>query len=230
MKPQVAAKNSTTIPPLSTPVAQTRTATVAEAARTLAEVLAADSSTGLDNKVLEKITTPLTGYSDTTLERIHNYPWNRTTSNHFMAGIMNTWDETKANDYMAATTALREYEPNGVPPLHYGSWQHYPELHPANNEGDYPEERLSQITALYLVTEHMIAQGEEPYYWGDLTNDIEFIYLDDDDKLRDFLLNPGTDYSRDDITRIITTHHTFDPERIKEMLNLGVQPMTGGVL
>ena len=229
LKPQSTSttKSSTPIPPLTLSAPKDHATLVSGATAALTNLLYPE---GTPAKDLAKITTVLTTYSDATLNRIQQQDWNRKPAYHFSVGIITTWDETKANDYMAATTALREYEPDGVPPLHYNSWQHYPELHPLNKNGDYPKERLNQLTALYIVTEHMIANGKEPYYWNDLTNDIEFTYLNDDDQLRNFLLNPGPDHNRDDITRIITTHHTYDPGKIKAMLDLGVQSMTSGVL
>lgn len=232
LKPQSTStpKNNTPIPAVSMRTPKDHAALAAVANQTIADNITTNNPQGIPVKTLNRITAALASYSDATLERIQQHEWNGKSANHFSVGIINAWDETKANDYMAATTALSEHEPDGVPPLHYDSWQHYPELHPANNEGDYPEERLSQITALYLVTEDMITNNEEPYYWDELTNDIGFIYLDDDDQLRSFLLNPGPDYTREDITRIITTHHTYDTGKIKAMLDLGVQSMTSGVL
>jgi len=224
-------KNQTALPTPTMLAPKKNHATIAaDAMDTLVGVLYTKYRDGLPTKTLTNISEALTRYSDATLDRVQQHEWTVKSADHFSVGITRTWDETKANDYMAATKALREYEPDSIPPRHYDSWQHYPELHPANNDGDYPEERLSQITALYLVTEHMIANDREPYYWDDLTNDIAFIYLDDDDQLRDFLLNPGNDYARDNITSIITTHHTYDPEKIKRMLDLGVPSMTSGVL
>lgn len=231
MNPQsTSTTKNTAIPVPAMRAPKDHSAIVRDAAQTIIDLLGAKHPQGIPVKTLNKITAALRNYSDATLERIQQHDWTSKSVDHFSVGITNTWDETKVNDYMAATTALSEYEPDGAPPLHYNSWQHYPELHPANNNGDYPEERLSQIVALYRVTEDMIANDKDPYYWGELTNDIEFTYLDEDDQLRDFLLHPGSDYNREDITRIITTHHTYDPSKIKAMLALGVPSMTSGVL
>lgn len=231
MKPQSTGtpKNNTPIPAVSMRTPKDRAAIAAAVTQTLIDNLAHPHSQSPDARTRERITEVLTHYSLATLERIQQHEWTGKSANHFSVGIVRTWEETKANDYIATRTALNEYDPNGVSPLHYNSWQHYPELHPANNDGDYPEERLSQLTALYLVTKDMIANDKEPYYWDDLTNAISFIYLDEG-PFRDFLLNPGPDYNRDEITRIITTHHTYDPSKIKAMLDLGVRPMTSGVL
>lgn len=229
MKPQTAPKSRTTIPPVSTPVDKTRAIIIDEATRSLTGLLETGGSTGVNEKIARKITDVLTSYTDTTLDRIQHYPWTPTTSSHFSVGIMNTWDETTANDYMAINTVLAEEEPNGVSPFHYNSWQYCPELHPTNNEGDYPEERLNQLLTHYRVIEYMDSQDDEPYHWNELTSDYDS-YRIEDAQFRQLLLNPGPDYNRDDIIRIITTHHTYDPERIKRMLDLGVGSMTSGVL
>lgn len=229
MKPQAASKTSTSIPPVSPSMTKPRATIIDDVTRSLTGLLVTGGSTVAKEKIARKITDVLTGYTDATLHQIQQYPWNSTTASHFSVGIMNTWDEDTANDYMAINTALAEEEPDGVSPFHYGSWQYCPELHPSNNAGDYPEERLNQLLMHYRVAEYMEEHDDDSYHWDELTNEYD-AYLIKDEQFRQFILNPGPRYNRDDILTMITTHHTYDPERIKGMLDLDTPSLGSGVL
>jgi hypothetical protein len=181
------------------------------------------------NTYISKAEPALTTYSDTTLERIQNHPWSHEAASSLVVNISINWNETTVNDYMAAAVALNFPEGYGIDNQHADSWHLYPDLHPANNGGDYPAERLSQIVALYRVIEAMDAKDLRPYYDGEQTNHIGDYYLNDDN-LREFVLHPHEPYKREDIVEIITTHDVFDPERIKAMLDNGTASLSSGVL
>lgn len=174
----------------------------------------------------DRSTEALTGYSDATLHRVINFPWSKHSVKDFIHKISKKWNETTANDYMEVTAAMNSL---GIDTLHAASWHRY-DLHPANNEGDYPEERLSQLVAIVTVVEHMQygAFDFDPYWSNPVTDDIESTYLPQDD-LREFILHPGP-YNRDDIVDVILSHDAFDAERIKAILDFDVQPMKNGIL
>jgi len=236
MKPQTAGTDKPTVNlPMPAAVPDHHKTLVHETALNLFSIIEENYGGRNTALIINAIENALAKYSVATLDRIQHNEWLPHAANTLALGITTRWDETQANDFIAACHALREHEPHGVPAIHNNAWKHYRELHPANNDGDYPKERLDQIVTLYFVTEYMIADGEEPYYWdtyhlGELANDIEFIYLGDDNQLRKLILHPGPDYKCEDILRIVTAHHTYDPEKIKRMLDLGVPSMTSGVL
>jgi hypothetical protein len=226
MKPEATSKNSTTIPPISLKPTTDRNEFILEIAHVISS---AHSPFNLGQHPKEQITKALTPFSNATLEKIQQSKWTASKVNDFTWGIRNVWDETGTNDYLAVSEALAKEEPGGVPVLHYSAWVEYPGLHPANNEGDYPEERLSQLLALYHVLNDMLDQDEYADEWDEIDGGPEEPYLAPT-PFRDFLINPGPNYNREEIVRIITTHHTYDPERIKAMLSFEVQPMNNGVL
>lgn len=229
MKPQTTTKSNTMIPPVSSPALQSRDARITAAVRKIDQAIAAPGAPEPHPRVFEKITRALNTYSDATIERVQQHSWGPATAVHFNVGVMNTWDETQANDYMMVSNALTEEAPDGIPPFHYDSWKHYPELHPANNDGDYPEERLAQLIAIYRVIEDMEEQGYEPYRMNELTSDADSYFLSND-QLRNLICNPGHPHTPEEVARIITTHHVYDPERIKSMLDLENPSMSSGVL
>lgn len=181
------------------------------------------------NTYINKAEPTLATYSDPTLERIQNHPWSSDTASTLAINTYINWTETTVNDYMAAAVALNLTGGHGISDLHADAWHLYPDLHPANNDGDYPAERLSQIVALYRVIEAMDAKGLRPYYDGPQTNGIGNYYLKDDN-LREFVLHPEERYKREDIVDIITTHDVFDVDRIKAMLDNGNRSLSSGVL
>ena len=206
---------------------QARDAMVAQATETLRSALSSMYPGGVPQNRSDKIRATIEGYSDATLERIQQYSWSVNSAYFLTVGMINGWDETKANDYIAVTDALNLDE--GVRMFQHESWKHYPDLFPADNEGDYPEERLSQLVALYRVTKHMDDKGLEPYYDNDLNNDIDSTYVEHDE-LRDFLLHPEEPYKREDIVHVIITNSVYDPDRIKAMLDNGTPSLTSGIL
>lgn len=226
MKPEPTAKSASTIPPLTLNTTTDRNALILDITHAIS---AAQTPFQLSQHPKAEIIKALKPFTNTTLEKIQQFKWNAEKSNTFTFGIRNSWDETKTNDYLAVSEALSQEEPDGVPIEHYTTWGVYTELHPANNEGDYPEERLSQLLAIYHVINDMFQQDEYADEWAEVDGDFDEPYLART-PFRDFLLNPGPDYNRDDVLRIITTHHTYDPDRIKAMINLNNPSISGGIL
>lgn len=225
MKPQAAAKNAN-IPHLMLKAPKDRDVLVAGITQTLSTAM---TPLDLSMHPKAKIIKALTPFSNATLNKIQQCEWTSSKADAFTCGIRNSWDEARTNDYLAVSEALTKEEPDGIPVQHYSTWIEYPELHPANNEGDYPEERLSQLLAIYHVINDMFDQDEYADEWDEIDGGVEEPYLAPT-PFRDLLLNPGPNYNREDITRIITTHHSYDPERIKAMLDFDVQPLIAGVI
>lgn len=181
-----------------------------------------------DHENMSKASPVLRGYSIATLRRILNFQWwvHGQSPQTFAKNIAAKWTETTANDYMAYVTATGETITD-----HYAdSWQLY-ELHPSdNNSEEYPEERLSQIIALTEVTNFMQYSGLDPFPSCEhpITKD-ETAYLHQDD-LRAFILNPGDQYKREEITNAIIDHDAFDVERIKAILDTSTPALREGIL
>lgn len=230
MKPhsQSAGSHSTKIPPVGMNGAG-RSVLIASVTTLLTKAIRTNFPEGVAINDVRRAAPALASYSDATLARIQQHPWTFQSARTLTLSATKEWDETTVNDYMAAAVALNLTEGHSISVMHTDSWHLYDELHPANNVGEYPAERLSQIVALYHVTEHMEEEGLEPYGYGERSHEVESYYLNDD-KLREFLLNPEEPYKRDDIVDIITTHNTYDVARIKTMLNHSVPALRGGVI
>lgn len=223
-----AATTVTKIPAVSMKTPE-RSSLLTEATETLAASIRKNFPESTFQNDMKKAAPALATYSDATLSRIQSYPWSYLPARRLLRCIASEWTETTANDYMAASIALDPTGGSSISIMHTDSWQLYPELHSANNEGDYPAERLNQIIALYRVTECMEADDLEPYSLGERSYEPEAMYIDDDD-LRAFVLNPEEPYDREDIVGLITTHHIYDVAHIKSMLNSGITSLSGGIL
>lgn len=229
VKPQDAVQDRTPlpVPVLAAPDADSHEELVSSTAQIIFSIIIHKYPGRNPDIILDAIKRPLTRYSPVTVERIRAYEWNVETANTLTLGISYRWDETLTNDYMAVSEVIREEEPDGVPPLYYSQWKHYrSELHPENNNGDYPQERLNQLTAIYRVTK-LIASSDS--YWAEPEDETETVYIDSDE-LRQLILNPGPQYTRDEVVSVILDHDTLDAGRVKKILDLGVSPMSGGVL
>jgi hypothetical protein len=173
----------------------------------------------------------LASYSDATLERVLEHRWTGEAAEAFLIKIAQQWTETTANDYMEAASTLRLTNWNRDFALHAASWQLYPTLHPANNEGDYPAERLSQIIALTRIVDFMQhhERGFDPYVYDERTKEIFSTYLRPDD-LREFVLNPEQPYNREDIVNVILTYDAFGVDHIKDIMDTASPALREGVL
>jgi hypothetical protein len=177
------------------------------------------SSVYTDNMVqreMEAALPVIATYSTTTLERISVHSWNHQSASQVafkMEG--NVWTETIVNDYMAVSADLGRIE--GVSDSQVKFWHLHPGLHAFNNDGDYPKERLSQLTALFRITDSLQAKD-----WGST-------HLADS-RLWALVLCPEAPYRRDDIVGVITVHNEYDVDRIKAMLDHGSPALRSGVL
>lgn len=231
MKPATFASEDATIPTvsLSTPMERSEAdqkehaLTISIAQQTLWEILMEDDPGTL---LADQASAAITGYSEATLLRIINFPWGRYSAKDFTSNIAENWTETTANDYMEVTVAMNSL---GVSPDHANSWHLY-DLHPANNDGDYPGERLSQLVAIVTLIEHMQYGALDFYpYWHDpVTGEVESTYLPQED-LRDLILNPGP-YNREDIVELVVSHDAYDAERIKAILDASAPSLREGIL
>lgn len=172
-----------------------------------------------------KMAAAFSTYSKSTLERLQKHPWSYYAASDFIDQVAG-WDETTANDYVEVTAALNLR--NGARPMHIDSWKKYPDLHPANNDGSYPEERRSQLTALYVLADHIEDDGGEPFQL-DNTGYLENYYITDDN-LREFVLHPGEQYKREDIVEIVTSMSIYDIDHIKSILDNAASSLRNGVL
>jgi hypothetical protein len=172
----------------------------------------------------------LSNFSASTVASIKTCSWTPGAALMFCNGIDEGWSETKAKDCIALSTALDLHDNMSFSEQHLNAYEGntYPELFPLDNDAEYPEERFSQITALYHVTEHMLDIGDEhvnPY--SRLRSDN--MYYISDPALQSLILTPGK-YSRDEIVNVIRDHGTFDTERIKRLLDFDTKSMRDGVL
>lgn len=195
------------------------------ASNALAKALSAMYSDAMVKIELDQALPSLGTYTRETLQRITSHPWDCQSASQFTAGISSDWDEAIANDYMAVAVALGLTGGYSAPSMYFDSWHLHPRLHPANNHGDYPAERLNQMVALYRVTQHMINTGEEPY-WDAEDEDMQPTQV----KLLEFILNPEEPYHREDIAEVVTTHNVYNADRIKAMIDTGTSSLSSGVL
>lgn len=170
-------------------------------------------------------------FSNATLERIQNHPWNRSAASTVTFGAARKWTETTVNDYMAVARALKLTEGYAISIMQTDSWNLYPDLHAPNNDGEYPEERLSQLVALYRITQYMEDHEDDldPYWYDERSREPVAAYLHMDD-LREFVLHPEEPYKREDIVDTIIMNSVFDVDRIKAMLDSGSASLSSGVL
>lgn len=201
-------------------MATPRSALVTAAMDALLEAMSQNYRDHFMGNEMKLVTPKLSGYHVTTLRRITSHPWTPITSSRVVTQIAdNMWDELATSDYMAVALSL---DPINGHPLTLGHIQvmtMYSGLHPYENEGECPEERVSQIIALFHVADNLQANGKNR----------ESKYIEDID-LRKFLLHPGIRYKREDIVDIIRTHNIHDVQHIKDMLDFEVRSMTSGVL
>ena len=164
---------------------------------------------------------------------MQNHPWSFEAARNIAMSIPNKrWTETTVNDYMAVARRLGLIEGESISIMHADSWHLY-DLYPANNDGDFPQERLSQLVALYRVTEYMQERDEvlglDPYWYDKRTKEQVSLYLNSEE-LRELVLHPEEPYKREDIVDLILTHDVFDAGRIKGMLDNGTTSLSSGVL
>lgn len=132
---------------------------------------------------------------------------------------------------MAVAVALNRTEGYSLSIMQTDSWNLYPELHAHNNDGEYPKDRLSQLVALYCITEYMENHEDDldPYWYDERSREPVATYLHMDD-LREFVLHPEDPYQREDIVDTIITNAVFDVDRIKAMLDSSSASLSSGVL
>jgi hypothetical protein len=234
MKPETAtrAKVNQKLPPVTLAMSHDHAALISKATQRLNEILGFSHE---DNQA--ELHTALGVYPNATLHRVQHHDWTHTEAADFHAIITDgewngttkafvKWDETKVNDYLDVSQMIRELSREGVDSFHHNAWDLYPELSPADTN-EHAEERISQLVALYLVTEHMSEQGSNVFTSHPERGEV--IYLEPS-PLRDFIFNPGPNYTSSEVTRIMITHKEYDPDRIKAMLELDNPSLSGGVL
>lgn len=193
---------------------------VTSAVDTLADAMRQMYMRDVVDKSIKSVLPIISSYSATTLRRIAGHPWTPPTAKSSASDIIaGWWDETILNDYMAVGMLLDPANGHPIENQHTHSWRLYSGLHPYRNDRDYPKERLSQLAALFWVSDNMQANGKN----------LNSKYIADSD-LREFILHPSKGYNREDIVNIITANNVHDVNRIKDMLDFEVQSMSSGVL
>lgn len=203
---------------------------VLEAALVLAEAVSQLYQDHFVRTIRDSSRVALTEFSASTMQRVKAHAWTPQQALRFGNELEDGWDETRANDYLALSSSLQSTEGAVVSSWHLNSYPLYPDLCPPNNDGDYPAERLSQIAALYAVTELMVnSSDEDPYHYDDAVDGVSSLYIFNPE-LRALVLHPGDQYTREAVVNVIKDHDTFDPERIKRILDFEVTSLRGGAL
>ena len=175
-----------------------------------------------------KLADAIRGFSPRTVDRIKAHPWNWETADSFINNLKEGWSETAANDFLALSGALPDKGLAQAVAWHVHSHKLYSGLFPPNNKGEYPEERLSQILALFTVTEQMIVEpDQDPYMTDDMTGE-NMLYIFNPE-LQSLLLHPGK-YQREEVVRVIVDTSTFDAERIKMIIDSDASSLGSGIL
>lgn len=218
------------IPPVTTQPS-TRSQYLTSAAKVLRDAITNGSYLLSVDRCLNSAEPVLATLSNATLERIHNHPWSTRAAENFAMRLGEGWDETMANDCMATSAALDLTNEYGMDSMHLFAWRYlYPELCPSNNDGDYPEERLSQLVALHRIVTYMEEKTTlQPYFTDEATGEIKGLYINDAE-LREFVLYPQAPYTREAITEMVVTNGTFDVARIKAMIDSNSPSLSSGVL
>lgn len=146
-----------------------------------------------------------------------------------------SWSETKLNDYLHLTDLLEtdSISQNQITP-YIDALACYPQITPPLEDGHYPEERASQVRAVFRVTRHMLNSHNR------IEDLIIYKNIRDDDpnwKQIPFIKNPGlrklllsSDCDREALVSLITTRSIFDPEALKEMLAATSPALLSGCL
>jgi hypothetical protein len=165
-------------------------------------------------------------FSPETLQRITGTKLHINIKIALVNGISDDWKEETVNDFLCAAEVM-----NGVGMYHKdmqafaAAFKRYTGLKPFEN-GHYPEERASQITAISTVIQHML---ENPHnlsdidVWEEFMDEGEWVevpYLKDA-KLRELIVTSEKD--RDAIVNLITERSIFDADQIIELLTLSEQ-------
>lgn len=143
------------------------------------------------------------------------------------------WDETPLNDYLHLRDAIKDERISRsdvqffITPLKY-----YAELIEMT-DGHYPEERASQVRAVFTVMRHAYMNPHDVPdvdFWKEIEIDgelDEIVYMKDEG-LRELLLTSG--YDRETLVNIITTRSIFDPKVLVELLESGPVSLSDGNL
>jgi hypothetical protein len=233
MKPQSSETKSATtrIPPvIQTPPVRDYDQLVIAASDVLVEAISRNHTEMTVNVIRDGAAEYLRKFSPATVSRIESHAWTPRSALMLCNGLFENWNETKVNDCVALSAALNLQDDMAVHERHLNAYdQHaYPDLCPPDNYGDYPEERLSQITALYHVTDYMGDLEDEDIRAYDRVRGVDMWYISDPE-LQSFILTPG-EYKREDIVDTIRDHGTLDVGRIKEIINTGTKSLGSGVL
>lgn len=231
MKPQAAetSRRSPSIPPVTSARGKAHhQRLVLEAVVVLCEALTGKYPDETVRMLRDTSRAALTKLSTSTVTAAKTHPWKPDVALRFCIGLEDHWSETKLNDYMALSNAVELPDSMSVSDWHLDSYGLYPDLCPHDCNGPYPEERLSQLAALYRVTEHMADAGQNVYRAGE-NGEGSVFYIPDND-LRNLILHPDEKYSRDDIVNVIRDRSIFDADLIRATLDFDTKSLRGGVL
>lgn len=204
------------------------------ARKALTETLTANLNTVAIDELRMPLWDAFSEFSNATLTRIVNHRWEALSAITFCQNV-GGWTETNTNDFL--TLAQEVGFTTDSRRLHdidrdLKSYQDhiYSGLCPLDNESDYPEERRSQITSLYLILGHKLKTvdfGAIRAYDNIGGNEIHYI---SDPELRKLILCPDDGFSREEIADVIINHDTFSVERIKLLIKFDTKSLQSGVL
>lgn len=177
--------------------------------------------------ISKKLASTVKGFSPRTVERIKNHPWTEDTALVFVNGVEDEqWNETNTNDFMALCSVVDR--PAHAAEWHLHSYRLYSNLCPPNNDGEYPEERLSQIAALFAVTEAMLFESDQDPYMYEENSSKNLLYIFNPE-LQSLVLHPAP-YKREDVVNAIIATSTFDADRIKMIIDSDASSLGSGIL
>ena len=168
----------------------------------------------------------ISSYAASTLERIlDSDPVSYTQLGEV---LFEGWDERFVNDFIAlAPLVLRpRWWTSGDSQRCLEGFAYCDGLTPLGESGEYPAERFEQCKALYTVTMHLVHRGENVREFTGSGKEINVIK---DERLRNLLLSSELD--RDVVVSIITERDIFNPDHIRELMNMDVRlPLLDGRL
>jgi hypothetical protein len=138
------------------------------------------------------------------------------------------WDETILRDYcrLCHIDALKFTRVQHLTDR-LASLQFYEHLTP-QQEGYYPEERVSQATAILTVVAHQKLHGIEGWHVTGSAPKMEYYPYIDDAKLRELLLT--SDYDRDVLVNLIVERNIFDGEELARIIGSAHPALVDGAL